>query len=478
MKKLFLLAAMLLSHHANGDTVVDRFMRVSASATTATAYDSSTTAARGDTLKRTLQISTSRDFSGLVVTRRDTIVYAGPRTDGFAVTSTVEFYLRIITLSETGSLDTSDVLALKWPPTLTATVTPGVNSLTTVITVNAGGDSMVPVRCTVYLDSGHTSPYGYDTIYVSGPLTQTFTVVTPSVLAAETWYFPEATCTSSEGSVTADTAVSTLPYSTAPSADTSDVTTVGDRSITLHLQINTIGSSGYFVAKRYDSLGRVVDTIHGSLAATYGLQYLDVTFDSLQPNTRYGFDVEVFNPFGSTWLGHLDYVTLAQPPGLHLLLSAYEDLVSGDIIATTNVSIFAGSTCDFIVLLAADSISNVVYTYSHTETSNTVDIDAFEATAQSTYYVYAYGHDNLGNPVFSDTVKIVTAPASVQQQSVPAFTDAIITVTDIMGRTIDRYMAKDPSEIWRKDARYVPGQYVARGQTERGTFAVKKFLGN
>ena len=69
MKKLFLLAAMLLSHHANGDTVVDRFMRVSASATTATAYDSSTTAARGDTLKRTLQISTSRDFSGLVVTR-------------------------------------------------------------------------------------------------------------------------------------------------------------------------------------------------------------------------------------------------------------------------------------------------------------------------------------------------------------------------------------------------------------------------
>ncbi len=382
-------------------------------------------------------------------------------------------YLRILSrTSPSGPWDTSAAIRLKRPPTVHATVTPGSNSFTAAVTAYTGND-VVPVYCVIYYDSAHTACTYFDTFYVAIGVTTTVTVATPSYLAPGAWYYPRFYTVASEGTAIFDTAIQMHPLPGPATVDTAAATVITDHSVTMYLKANTIGLAGYLTVQEYDSLSHIIDSVHIPLAASYADQYFTVTFDTLHAGYRYKYNAHAVASAGTTWTSSVYYVTRTTSPELSLdMVSAGQSSYSGlaEVVLHYHANESIG-LCDVTVLLAYGTPSNVVDSRFHPGMpGDSTIIDAFMLDAHGTYYAFAQGHDT--SMVNSDTLVFGAWPTGIKDVSaIPE--RATVTITNMTGQKVDEYATMPNEPLWRKDAQYVPGIYVATVRTESGIFQQK-----
>ena len=385
-------------------------------------------------------------------------------------------YLRIISrTSPSGSWDTSISIRLKRLPTIHAVVTPGDSSFTAAITAYTGND-VVPVYCRFYNDSAHTSYVSFDTFYVGLGLTTTVIVHTPLYLSPNTHYYPRFFIVGSEGTATFDTAIQTLPLPGPATLDTAAATTVTNHSVTMYFKVNTLGASGYFTVSQYDSMNHIIDSVHISLVASYSDQFFTVTFDTLDPHRRYGYGPHVVTTAGPTWMSHLYYVTRTSPAGLHVnMLSAGQDPTSGNAILRVHYSTDESiGLCDVTVLLGFGTAGNVVNSsFEPGVPGDSIIIETYQLDAQGTYYAYAYANDGSVVTANSDTLKFGAWATGIREVAVVR-EKATVTITNMMGQKVDEYIAMPNDPIWRNNAQYMPGIYIANVRMESGSFQQKK----
>lgn len=480
MKKLVLVfAAALLSLASQAaHNVTPTLFRILSGTTSQLTMVSNVT----DTLHWKCQYANDSLFTSFLITPAGD---SGTVTTGasFSVSHTISSspisYARVITRhSPGGAWDTSRFIKLKRLPTISAVVTPGIHRIYSVITVNSGGDDTT-MNMTLWLDAAHTSPWNYGTRTVTGNgVTWTFADSTPvsTVLPFSTPYWPRYSITNSVGTATFDTMVYTLPLLTAPTVDTYATATVTDTMVTLHLRTDVLGSAGAFATVyEYDSLLNVIDTIHVSLAATAGVQYIDPSFHPLVRSRTYLYNCKVHNAAGDTWLGTIRYRTLAAPDALAFdIISAYQESATGNLLVKSGWVNAPGGICDYSVFVARGTADNIILTVPHTgNAAPSGDFtDAFVVPTAASYFIYAYGHDATSAIIYSDTIKTGLWPTQIETLTV-APEDATITVMNMSGQCTETYHVKVGDDMWHYGT-HVPGLYIVEIKTAHAILHARK----
>ena len=478
MKSLLtLLTAVVLSFPAFAqDTITIQNFRRLSTAGTGSALISFSSSSLTDSMWWTLDLASDSNFTtGPFITHlADSGIISGPQTDtANGLPSLTSTWARFIyRTSPTGPYDTTASFEMVYRPTFSVTATPGGEDFAFRTVVNSGHQN-ASVLMVIWYDSLHTAAWDWYTYDVPNDgATHIYNDTTLPDLAYGTKYYPEAILTTSQDTVTTDTALYTNASPAAPEASVG-TGTVTATSVRIPVTVNTHGLAGTLTRYLLDTTSSaVIGTRVYTLAATAADQIIMDESDSLLNSRLYGIEYKAHNPIGDIWTGVVDYTTLATPGGLQLTISASYTGYSNNILITTSYVVPIPYTSGFMtynIFIAEGSRSAIPVSLTPhevgdgSETATGSNPDSWEvpvSTTPTVYYVWAAGVSDT-NLIYTDTVVLNLAPTAVVDPTLVT-EDREVTIFNMQEQKMCKsYIVKPGEPIYKKED-WIHGVYIVR----------------